>query len=213
MPCTLQFWHILCCFYSNETEAPCAAGLSVKHCGPAEWRVEPAALAVCGAKRWLAHGAPSVKIIRNGTGAAAPACTSLVSCLPAVEQVELYLRAQVGHEDLGCLLEALAGCPHLKALELRMYLPHDGEPCQDLYWLFPAPALAQLGSLTSLALGFGYECYALADVVVALAPLTGLVKLCIGFAREADKHLVPAALGRAEGITVADIRWRIHLCA
>ena len=155
---------------------------------------------MCGAKRWLARGAPSVKIIRNLTGAAAPACRSLVSCLPALEEIKLTVRAPVGYEDLGCLLEALAGCPHLRALDLGSCRFDNREPYDGLHWLFPAHALAQLSSLTSLALNFGYDPYALADVLGALASLRGLVKLCIGLAWEADKHLVPAALGQLKAL-------------
>ena len=49
--------------------------------------------------------------------AAAAACKSLVACLPALEDAELRL---LGSEDLGSLLEALAGCPCLTALNLHV---------------------------------------------------------------------------------------------
>ena len=91
--------------------------------------------------------------------------------------------------------------PNPGALELNMGTPASGEGDTDQYWAFPAPALANLSSLTSLELGFddSYH-YTLADVVGVLAALTGLVKLCIGHFREADIHLVPAALGQLKAL-------------
>lgn len=74
-------------------------------------------LAACAARRWLAHTAAGVKLINNGDIAAAAACTSLVSCLPA--------------------LEALAWCPCLSALGLYML---DGEDESEIDVLQPFPA-------------------------------------------------------------------------
>ena len=166
----------------------------------AEGRTGPAALAACAARRWLARGAPGVKTICNQTEAAAPACTSLVSCLPALENVGLNLLAPVGREDLGCLLEALAWCPRLTALNLSMCHFGAGEGNADQSWPFPAPALAKLSSLTSLTLHFDGVPYTLAAVVGALVSLTGLVNLSVGFATDAGTQLVPAALGQLKAL-------------
>ena len=49
----------------------------------------------------------------------ASACASLVPCLPALEDVTLSLGETLWDpEGLGCLLEALAWCPRLRALDL-----------------------------------------------------------------------------------------------
>ena len=61
--------------------------------GTADGQSGPAVLAACAARRWLARNAAGVKLVRNWTKAAAPACASLVSCLPALEDVELRLPA------------------------------------------------------------------------------------------------------------------------
>ena len=88
------------------------------------------------------------------------ACVSLVSCLPALEDVELCLDPLI-LEDLGCLLEALACLPRLTALVLHVdvwkqvmlalmlavFMSQPG-PLSD------APAFAQLRSLTKLGLLF-----------------------------------------------------------
>ena len=71
---------------------------------------------------------------------------------------------------------------------------------EDLHWPFPAPALAKLSSLTSLDLIFTNEPYILADVVGAVASLTGLVDLYLTLSRYADMHLVPAALGQLKAL-------------
>ncbi len=78
------------------------------HCGTADGRSGPAVLAACAARRWLARSAAGLRLIRSPTQAAAAACMSLVSCLPALEEVQLYLCGPVVPNDLGCLLEALA---------------------------------------------------------------------------------------------------------
>ena len=152
------------------------------------------------------RSAAGVRLICNQTKAAAPICTSLVSFLPALEDVELKLCAPVGPEELGCLLEALAWSPRLRALDLSTHRAVDGymfgadEGDADLHWPFPAPALAKLSSLSSLALSFYKEPYALADVVGALVPLTGLVDLSLTFFKYGGIHLVPAALGQLKAL-------------
>ena len=74
-------------------------------------------LAMCAAKHWLARHAAGVKLIRTPlTSWTASACAGLVSCLPALETVELIVSLDA--HDLGCLLEALAWCPCLRSLDL-----------------------------------------------------------------------------------------------
>ena len=43
---------------------------------------------------------------------------SLVSYLPALQDLRLPLNAPLIKDELGCLLEALALCPRLRALDL-----------------------------------------------------------------------------------------------
>lgn len=78
-----------------------------------------AALAASAARRRLARNAAGVKHINSRTDAAASACVSLVTCLPALESVDLFLPDPLVPDDLGCLLEALVWCPHLRALGLN----------------------------------------------------------------------------------------------
>ena len=111
-------------------------------------------LAARAARRWLARYAAGVKLIRSRAEAAAWACLSLVSCLPALEDVELCLPASLDSEELSCLLEALAWCPRLKALDLRV-TDHEGDDVPQPIMVGCAPAFAKLRSLTSLALSFG----------------------------------------------------------
>ena len=114
------------------------------------------------AERWLARNAAGVKLIRSGTewgrDAAVCACTGLVSCLPALEDIMLCLAGPIDTDDLGSLLEALARCPRLRALDLRVI-------DREVYWedfhddddnmIYPSPdlsAFAKLRGLTKLAL-------------------------------------------------------------
>ena len=65
----------------------------------------------------------------------------------------------MAREDLGSLLEALAWCPRLRALDLYMsggiqFIPGSDYAYEEAYVPFPAPALANLSSLTSLGLSF-----------------------------------------------------------
>ena len=179
------------------------------HCGSADGRSGPAVLAACAARRWLARSAADVKLLRNKlfrnltrsrTRMAAPACTSLVSCLPALEDVTLMLCAPLDQEDLGCLLEVLAWCPGLRALDLYLSMPGFFEGHGHLHWPFPEPDLAKLRSLTSLALRFDASPYELDNVVDALVSLTGLVELCIKVFRTDEVQVVPAALGQLKAL-------------
>ena len=79
---------------------------------------EQGVLAACAARRWLARNAAGVKIIHTHTGVEAVAWISLVSCLPALQDVTLHVTGVNTEDDLGCLLEALAWCPRLRALDL-----------------------------------------------------------------------------------------------
>ena len=158
-----------------------------------------AALAACAARRWLARNAAGVKLVRSRPCKAASACISLVSCLPALEDVLLSLDAPLVKDDLGCLLEALAGCPCLRALDLSTVQLGDTGDKIDVYWPFPdAATFAKLRCLTKLALSFrAADQFCLADMVSALVPLTGLAELSL---KSCQPAVVPAALGHLKGL-------------
>ena len=137
-------------------------------------------------------------------------CTSLVSCLPALEDVTLNLAEPSVRDDLGCLLEALAWCPCLKALDLHMEFIKADEGDEALNWPFPdACAFAKLSSLTKLALALNQgkenESFDLADMVVALASLTALVELSLD-PPHAYGAVVPSALGQFKGLRSLALR-------
>ena len=146
------------------------------------------------AKGWLASNAAGVKVLRSTRfDAEALACASLVACLPALVDVSLWL-LPLDRDDLWCLLEALAWCPRLQALDLCADCFVAGEGDGDLHRPFPyAPSFAKLRSLTKLTMTFFEEPCTLADVVGALMPLTGLEELSLTLYQPA---VVPAALGR-----------------
>ena len=178
-------------------------------CNTADGQSGPAVLAACAARRWLARAAAGVQFIHNRDNAAAAACTSLVSCLPALEVALLSLPPSTRWVDLGCLLEALAWCPRLTALGLYMMdggevdkfgadvpQPPPGPGC--------APAFAKLRSLTKLTLElFSLDPMTLADVVGALVPLTGLAELSFELDQPA---LIPAAMGQLMGLRSLEFR-------
>ena len=171
----------------------------------------PGVLAACAARRWLARNAAGVKLVRTHTGIDPVAWTSLVSCLPALQDVTLHLTGLADillRNDVGCLLEALAWCHHLKALDLSMVEIEIAAGEIDT-WPFPdAAAFAKLRSLTRLALSFREDGQVfLADIVSALAPLTGLAELSlkllmspIVFDCPDQPAVVPAALGHLKGL-------------
>ena len=133
-----------------------------------------------------------------------------MSCLPALETVQLNLYLPFA-SDLGCLLEALAWCPRLRKLDLSMSdeTNEEYEEYEDLYLPFPAPALANLSSLTSLAWSFHkQDPYTLADVVGALVSMTGLAALRFACPKPA---VVPAALGHLKGLQRLSL-WRMPRC-
>ena len=152
-------------------------------------------LAACAARRWLARNAAGVKLIHSNSysySLKASECASLLSCLPALERVTLNLHMMM-RDDLGCLLEALAWCPRLGALDLYVGMFETGQGDDERHWPFPyASAFAKLSSLTKLGLEFGQEeLCSLAAVLGALAPLTGLLDLDLLLPQPA---VVPAAL-------------------
>ena len=157
-------------------QRPCAAVLTFCSC-----LADTRSGAAKAARLWLRRNAAGVKRLCNESYSAASACTSLVSCLPALESADLH-PCEPG--DLGRLLKALARCPRLTALGLTLtdsFLYHDDG--------LGLAAIANLRSLTSLT--WTYESYdnnlwyerdpCLADLVVALAPLTGLTDLSVDF--------------------------------
>ena len=152
-------------------------------------------LAACASRRWLARNAAGVKRIRSHNYVEASAHTNLVSCLPALERVELWLRPLLRNE-LACLLEALAWCPRLRELDLDVSGHGKTEQGEDVQEPFPhATAFAKLSSLTKLSLAFDEG--TLGTFVGALVPLTGLAELSLNFPRAA---VVPAALGQLKGL-------------
>ena len=104
---------------------------------------------------------------------------------------------------LGCLLEALALCPRLRALDvctLDQYTRDVADVAdEDLFWPFPdAAAFAKLHSLTKLILCFDKgDRFSLADVVSALVPLTGLAELLVWLC---GPDVVPATLAQLKGL-------------
>ena len=147
----------------------------------------------CAARRWLARNAAGVKLVHRCPSSKASACISLVSCLPALQDVTLFARL-VG-DDLGCLLEALACCTRLTALNLFLDPGDDEDSCS----LFPnAAAFAKLHTLTKLGLFYKEDNqFCLADIVSALVPLTGWAKLSLTSCQPA---VVPATLAHLKGL-------------
>ena len=147
------------------------------------------------------RNAGRVKLIRTRTvGMEASVWIGLVSCLPALQDVQLSLTTPLIRDALGCLLEALARCPRIRALDLDTG-EYDVRDVADKtsYWPFPGAAtFAKLHSLTKLTLALKKEDrFCLADIVSGLVPLTGLAELCV-WAQQPD--VVPAALAQLKGL-------------
>ena len=170
--------------------------------------------AACAPGRWLARNAAGITKLTCGVGkdafyVEASVSASLVSCLPALEDVRLVLFWPLIKDSLGCLLEALAGCPRLRALDLSTVFLSTMDGLSDeedagTGWPFPdVAAFEKLHSLTKLALAYEGERFVLADIVRALAPLTGLSELSLGSYRPA---VVPAALGKFKGLRSLALR-------
>ena len=73
-----------------------------------------------GSQRWLARNAAGVTTLISRQRIEAAPATSLVLCLPALEDVKLALPGLLEARDLRCLLEALSLCARLSASELSM---------------------------------------------------------------------------------------------
>ena len=163
--------------------------------GIADGQSGQAVQAACAANRWLARNAAGVSRIRSETVSYASACMSLVSCLPALKHIKLYVHLEKV-DDLDRLVEVLAWCPHMCGIDLFIE-DHAGDDRPQIFR--SPPAFAKLRSLRKLALGFGEAevHYVLADVVDALVPLTGLEELRINLCQPAR---VPAALGQLKSL-------------
>ena len=126
-----------------------------------------------------------------------------MSCLLALQDLRLSLITPLIKDELGCLLEALALCPHLRALDLYTFDQYTRDAAdvadEDMFWPFPdAAAFAKLHSLTKLTLCFDKgDRFSLADMVSALVPLTGLAELTVWISQP---DVVPAALAQLKGL-------------
>ena len=130
-----------------------------------------------------------------------PTYMSLVSCLPALETVDLCLPRPLVPMELGCLLNALSWLPRLQTPDLSVDEndadassddSSDDEACPD------TSVFAKLRSLTKLALSFcEADTYTVAGVVDGLVSLTGLAVLNLGLPQST---VVPAALGQLKGL-------------
>ena len=134
------------------------------------------------------------------------AYASLVSCLPALQAVELrplsppreagsYAPSPGVPGDLGGLLEALACCPRLEALVLGDY-GGDQARWPSCDWA----AFSNLRSLTklSLALAPNQSPDTLPGIANALASLPGLAELDLWLGGQSA--VVPAALGKLKAL-------------
>ena len=125
---------------------------------------------------------------------------SLVSCLPALEDVNLSLPELLVPKELDRLLEALAWLPRLRVLDLTMD-DDDADAVLDDKASRPCPdtsAFAKLRSLTKLALSFGEaDSYTAAGVVDALVSLSGLADLRLWLPQSS---VMPAALRQLKGL-------------
>ena len=135
--------------------------------------------------------------------------------MPALQDVDLSRTEPATADDSGSLLEALAWCPRLRALNLCIRLDY-GE--NGALRRFPVvPALARLHGLTKLELSVMHlDSPTLDSVACALASLPGLAELTlIRFGCESDPscdNVVPAALGQLKGLRTLEFH-RLHRCA
>ena len=182
-------------------------------CAPADFPGDMEART--SARRWLARYAAGVKRISNQDDsddctftecdAPASACARLVSCLPALESADLRIYGPLSLDNVGSLLEALASCTALRALDLFLVTDYRVDAPQPVPASVCAPAFAMLRSLTSLALTFRDDgAYTLAEVLGALVSMTGLVDLYIGQSQDPpdlpQASVVTAALGQLKGL-------------
>ena len=185
------------CFHIPVVAAPSSVHTDIGGCcGTADGRGGPALLAACAARHWLARNAATVtRFCRSHTETAALACTSLVSCLPALELAELGFPRSLNSNDLGCLLAGLAWCPRLESLSL--IIPHvDGNNNNARRPLPSTAAFTKLRSLKTLA-QLSLDIYTFASVMDAVVFLTGLTELEVVARQPA---VVPAALGLLKGL-------------
>ena len=180
-------------------------------CATADTQSAPAALTAYAARRWLARNAAGVKAVRSyvyipETCVSIPAYLSLISCLPALEDVILTLPELVPHE-LHCLLEALAWWPRLRVLALYVHKIGPGNYNAEGEAPQPCPCVfAKLRSLRKLRLSAReVQSHTMAGVVEALVSLTGLAELELNL----QSSVVPAALGQLKGLrslVLSDLR-------
>ena len=160
-------------------------------------------MAAYAARRWLARNAAAVKVFTCSfehvhTYTNIPTYISLVSCLPALEDVKLRLPKPLVPKDLDCMLEALAWLPRLRALALSLYGDERVIDSMVLPYCPDTSAFAKLRSLTRLALSFGgADTYTIAGVVPALVSLTAFAELYLSLPRFT---VVPADLGQLKGL-------------
>ena len=175
----------------------CAALLSVlAGCATADGEGKRATRVARGARRWLARNAAGVKQIRSySSDYGAPlTCTILIGCLPTLEIVKLGFSKQLLPDKLSCLVEALACCPRLKALDMLAVPRVDEEAPQPFPASGCAPAFAKLRSLTRLSLVFNVAGPTMSPAMIkALAQLERLVELELDSCQFVT---LPAALGQ-----------------
>ena len=154
-------------------------------------------------QRWLARNAAGVARIRSCGRATRVAYTNLLCCLPALEQAQLSIAGPLSWGDGATLLHALAGCPRLTALTMRVSRIMEDEADDMGPGVEPAldmPGFAKLRGLTKLALAFlDYDLPGAIDCSVdALVPLTGLAELSLRFF--CHRVVVPAAVGQLKAL-------------
>ena len=120
--------------------------------------------------------------------------------------MQLRLPGPLVPDDLGRLIEALAGCAQLRALALHTEEVAECWEAGGARRACPIPlsvSFGKLRSLTKLALNLEAEdrrfhpFWSLANVIGALVPLAGLLELKITLHEPAD---VPAAPGQLQGL-------------
>ena len=197
-------------------------------CACADGDSGQSALAACAARHWLARNAAAVKTFTCSfeyefVYTNIPTYVSLVSCLPALETVDLCLPEATAPNESGCLLKALSRLPRLRTLVLSHEDPGCGQ-AEDYDEGYESNSSAEeadtsdfatLRSLTKLALSFNeadacsmYFTCSVANVVTALVSLTGLAVLDLGLP---GANVVPAALGQLKGLRSLEFS-SLHPC-
>lgn len=140
---------------------------SVGCCACADGNGGQSALAASAAKQWLASNAGAIKVFTctfyfSETYTNIPTYVSLVSCMPALETVELCLPGSTTPNDLGCLLKGLSCLPSLRTLVLSDTDPvsdeadedDEGDDLSSDATEADTSDFAKMRSLTKLALSF-----------------------------------------------------------